>query len=454
MKLRLKILFILVTLAITVSLMSSTYSRYVADTTGNLEGQFANWKILVNENDITNGNSSSIQLTPVIYNNDNVASNKIAPSSKGYFDIVIDASNVEVSFDYEVTLDILNENIPDFEYKAMDEYDGDITSLVEKDILDDEVILSVMDSSMNKDSLSVKIDRVDSVAPVIKLKGSSVMYLEYGNKYVEPGYEVSDNCSNNLNDMVVISGNVGRDIGTYTITYKVGDESGNESSVSRTVIVGTRINDNGVVNNGSIYLTFDDGPNVGTTNKILDILKEEGVKATFFVTSNGADELIKRIYDEGHTVALHTATHDYSYIYSSVDNYFADLNIVSDRVKRITGIDSKIIRFPGGSSNMISRNYKVGIMTELTNLVLNQGYRYFDWNVDAMDASSARNSSDVYYNVTSNLNINRANVVLMHDTKNITVGALRNIIRFGRENGYSFERIDMNTKMVRHSVSN
>ena len=109
MKLRLKILFILVTLAITVSLMSSTYSRYVADTTGNLEGQFANWKILVNENDITNGNSSSIQLTPVIYNNDNVASNKIAPSSKGYFDIVVDASNVEVSFDYEVTLDILNE---------------------------------------------------------------------------------------------------------------------------------------------------------------------------------------------------------------------------------------------------------------------------------------------------------------------------------------------------------
>ena len=144
MKLRLKILFILVTLAITVSLMSSTYSRYVADTTGNLEGQFANWKILVNENDITNGNSSSIQLTPVIYNNDNVASNKIAPSSKGYFDIVVDASNVEVSFDYEVTLDILNENIPDLlisEYSILNNNVNEDDDTVERiSVVDNKIV--------------------------------------------------------------------------------------------------------------------------------------------------------------------------------------------------------------------------------------------------------------------------------------------------------------------------
>ena len=144
MKLRLKILFILVTLAITVSLMSSTYSRYVADTTGNLEGQFANWKILVNENDITNGNSSSIQLTPVIYNNDNVASNKIAPSSKGYFDIVVDASTVEVSFDYEVTLDILNENIPDLlisEYSILNNNVNEDDDTVERiSVVDNKIV--------------------------------------------------------------------------------------------------------------------------------------------------------------------------------------------------------------------------------------------------------------------------------------------------------------------------
>ena len=71
-------------------------------------------------------------------------------------------------------------------------------------------------------------------------------------------------------------------------------------------------------------MTFDDGPNEGTTNKILDILKDKGVKATFFVTNRGPDRLIKRMNDEGHTVALHTATHDYSYIYSSVDNLPSD----------------------------------------------------------------------------------------------------------------------------------
>lgn len=358
----------------------------------------------------------------------------------------------------EVSSNIINicphEEVPEIDYNATDEYDGDITSFIEKTILDDKVILKVSDTSNNKTELSIPIDRVDNDSPIINLKGHSTMFLNYGSKYIEPGYTVSDNCSNELNDKVIVSGSVGREIGSYTLTYEVTDESGNKSSVSRKVIVGTKINDNGTINKGSIYLTFDDGPSQGTTNKILDILKEEGVKATFFVTCNGPDSLIKRMYDEGHTVALHTATHNYSYIYSSTDNYFNDLNRVSDRVKRITGENSKIIRFPGGSSNTTSRSYKKGIMTELSYLVLNQGYRYFDWNVDAMDASTARNSSDVYYNVTANLSMNRANVVLMHDTKNITAGAIKNIIKFGKENNYQFRKIDMDTYMVRHAINN
>jgi len=368
--------------------------------------------------------------------------------------IIVDSDNPVIDAEEEVINVCPNKDIPDFKYSANDEYDGDITSKIEKVINDNEIVLSVSDSSGNRVVKKILIDRVDKDSPVIKLKGSSVVFVNYGDKYVEPGYIVSDNCSDNLDNKVNVKGSVGREIGIYNLTYEVVDDSGNRSSVSRKVIVGTRVVDNGSVHNGTVYLTFDDGPNDGTTNKILDILKEEGVKATFFVTMNGSDGLITRMYNEGHTVALHTATHNYSYIYSSVDNYFNDLNRISDRVKRLTGIDSKIIRFPGGSSNNVSRNYKIGIMTELSNLVLNYGYKYFDWNVDAMDASSARNGSDVYYNVTSNLNRNRANVVLMHDTKNITATALRNIIRFGKENGYSFNKIDMNTKMVRHSVSN
>ena len=113
MKTRIKIMLVFMSLALTVSLMSNTYSRYVADTTGSLEVQFAKWKILVNENDITSGNVSSIELTPVVDENENVAKNKLAPSSKGYFDIEIDPTDVEVSFDYEISLEVLNENIPD-----------------------------------------------------------------------------------------------------------------------------------------------------------------------------------------------------------------------------------------------------------------------------------------------------------------------------------------------------
>lgn len=347
-----------------------------------------------------------------------------------------------------------NKEIPEIEYNAVDEYDGDLTSLVERIENDNEVIFSVFDSSNNKTVASVKVDKVDDKKPSIKLKGNSSMFITYGNSYKEPGYSAADDCSGDITSKVKVSGSVGREIGKYQVKYEVEDDSGNKTTVTRSVVVGVKVSDNGSVRKGTIYLTFDDGPNQGTTNKILDILKSEGVKATFFVTCNGPDSLIKRMHDEGHTVALHTASHDYSYIYSSVNNYFTDLYKVRDRVKKITGIDSKIIRFPGGSSNTVSRNYNKGIMTVLTNAVLSEGYRYFDWNVDGKDAGGAKNSSDVYYNVTSSLSHNKANVVLLHDIKSITVGALGDIIKFGKEYGYEFSAIDMNTYMVRHSVNN
>lgn len=110
-----KLKFILAFMALSVCLciMSTTYSRYVADTTGNIDVQFAKWQILVNENDITTNSTSEISFVPVIEENVNVAPNVVAPSSKGYFDINIDPTNVEVSFTYSVTLNVENENVPD-----------------------------------------------------------------------------------------------------------------------------------------------------------------------------------------------------------------------------------------------------------------------------------------------------------------------------------------------------
>ena len=101
------------------------------------------------------------------------------------------------------------------------------------------------------------------------------------------------------------------------------------------------------------YLTFDDGPSDNTL-KILDILKRANAKASFFVIGTSKLDYIKRIHNEGHTVALHANNHDYSKIYKSEEAYFKDLNAIAAKVKKITGVDSKIIRFPGGSSNTIS----------------------------------------------------------------------------------------------------
>ena len=110
---RIKIILILLTISVTLSFMSDTYSRYVVDTSENIEMSFAKWQILVNEKDITNGTTSDIEITPVIEESNNVKNNTIAPSSKGYFDILINPSNVEMSFDYTVNIKLLNENMPD-----------------------------------------------------------------------------------------------------------------------------------------------------------------------------------------------------------------------------------------------------------------------------------------------------------------------------------------------------
>ena len=110
---KIKILLLIFSLSLTLSYMSNTYSRYVADATGNVNVLFAKWQILVNDSDITNGTTSSIAITPEIDENPHVASGTIAPSSKGHFDIMINPENVGVSFEYDITLDVLNDDMPD-----------------------------------------------------------------------------------------------------------------------------------------------------------------------------------------------------------------------------------------------------------------------------------------------------------------------------------------------------
>ena len=353
-----------------------------------------------------------------------------------------------------------NENYIEDGYTAYDNYDKDLTSKVKITKEKDKYIYTVKDSSNNKIKVVRNIIYKDIEKPNIILEGQNTIYLEKESLYIEKGFKVDDNCDKDLTTKVEIINNTDTSKpGTYNIIYKVKDSTGNITETSREVVVyekgsymNTSYNQNGV-----IYLTFDDGPSESITNAILDILKEEGIYATFFVTNYGPDSLIKREYQENHTVALHTATHYFS-VYKSVDTYFEDLYNISNRVRRLTGIESKIMRFPGGSSNTVSKKYKIGIMTELTKEVQLRGFKYYDWNIDSDDANRcakvSNKSNCVYKNVIDNLSKNRINIVLMHDTKYYTRDALRDIIRYAKANNYKFGKINKDTPMIRTRVFN
>lgn len=286
----------------------------------------------------------------------------------------------------------------------------------------------------------------DDIKPIINLIDGDVVIYEK-KEYVEPGFIATDNYDGDITKLVKTTNNIKEEVGEYEIVYTVSDSSGNAFTATRKVIVETK-------GAGLIYLTFDDGPS-SNTSTILDILKQENVKATFFVInfSDYYKPIVKRIVDEGHTIALHSYTHNYKIIYSSEDAYFDDLTKLSNKIKNLTGVETKIIRFPGGSSNTVSY-FNKGIMSTLTKEVKKRGYHYFDWNVDAKDAWSARTSIDVYNNVINTIMPNKNNVVLMHDTKTITTNAIKDIIKKAKRKGYTFDKISYDTPMVTHGIRN
>lgn len=176
-----------------------------------------------------------------------------------------------------------------------------------------------------------------------------------------------------------------------------------------------------------VYLTFDDGPSQNT-DKILDILDRYGVKATFFVVGkNNYTEQYRRIVEDGHTLAMHSYSHVYSEIYSSLEAYQQDLNKLRTFLYELTGVECDIVRFPGGSSNTIS---KVDMHT-LIEYLDSEDMIYFDWNVSSGDASGIYKSAEqIASNVLDNIGKYDNAVILMHDAagKSSTVEALPIII--------------------------
>lgn len=275
----------------------------------------------------------------------------------------------------------------------------------------------------------------DTISPTLSTRGP-MMIMEgepHDSTFLTKGIKYSDNSGLvRLNiDSSAVDWNRR---GIYNVVYSATDSAHNVTTVTEQLrVVGK--------DEKIIYLTFDDGPSV-CTDDILRILKEENVKATFFVTAQFTPYLSKLtdIARDGHEVAIHTYSHNFK-MYQSIENYFEDLNKIKDVIIKYTGKSPRIMRHPGGSSNTIFKkhNRDPQFMDRLCVALLDSGYQFVDWNLDSRDASG----NNVPVNVLVRSACQTAHHIqclLMHDTgaKRTTVQALPQIIRFFKQQGYEF----------------
>ncbi len=199
-----------------------------------------------------------------------------------------------------------------------------------------------------------------------------------------------------------------------------------------------------------VYLTFDDGPSI-YTGQILDILKANDVKATFFVIGRDEEyyEYYKRIVDEGHTIGMHSYSHVYQDFYASEDSFADELTRLNDLIYNVTGTKSQIFRFPGGSSNQVSA---LPIETYIKYLNEND-IQYYDWNALSGDAvTSGLSPEQLVDNIMNDVEKNQDSIVLMHDlqTTHATVESLQLLIDTLKSEGYEILPIDENTPLIQH----
>jgi peptidoglycan/xylan/chitin deacetylase (PgdA/CDA1 family) len=402
---------------------------------------------------------------------DTKSSGKVNTSRLGSYTITYKAGGVLGSVSIQRTVDVVDTTAPTIElitvdgsytevgdryfeegYTATDAVDGDLTDKVTSYEEDGKVYYSVTDSSGNEATAVRKIRYHDSVNPNITLEGDEDMTLDPGALYTEPGYTAADDGDGNLTSEVTVDGAVNAFAeGTYTLTYSVTDSQGNTSIAQRNVTVTQAA----VPTEKVVYLTFDDGPGP-YTQELLDILAKYNVKATFFVT-NGYPDYVDMISAEaaaGHSIAVHSATHDYSKIYTSEEAYFNDLNTMNDIIEAQTGERTTMIRFPGGSSNTVSRKYCSGIMSTLAADLAQQGYSYYDWNITSGDAGDTTDTQEIISNVISGMQKRNASIVLQHDVKDFSVAAVESIVVWGLNNGYCFLPLSPQSPTAHQTIAN
>lgn len=376
--------------------------------------------------------------------------------------------------------------IPGKEYKeegfsAYDNYDGDITNKVISYIKDGIVYYIVEDSSGNKTTETREIIYKDTIPPNLTLLGENVIFLAINENFVDPGCYAIDNCDGDITNKINIETNLNiNEIGLYEIKYTVRDHYNNLTTRIRKVVVQKEKGDESfsneikqfkeeeiikannektekepidIKNSKVIYLTFDDGPSK-YTQELLNILKKYDVKATFFVVNSSYKDMISKIYEDGHSIGIHSYTHEYKKIYANEKAYFEDFNKTKELIYAQTGYYTNLVRFPGGSSNSVSKQYNKGIITRLAKKLQEQGYQYFDWNVSSGDAGGAKTSEQVYKNVISGIGNKKTAIVLQHDTKKFSIDAVEDIIIWGKENDYIFLPLTIDSPASHHKIIN
>ena len=296
----------------------------------------------------------------------------------------------------------------------------------------------------------------DEAAPMLILD-ERPSTVDIGTEWID-GYSAVDDHDGDLTDRVQVDGAVDTEnAGTYTLSYTVSDAAGNTAAAERTVTVTDEVEP--VQGSRIVFLTFDDGPGE-YTEELLDILAAHNAKATFFTTGMGEiwHPIIAREYEEGHTVAVHSLTHDYSKIYSSDEAYWADFEAQNDIIEEQTGHRSNLFRFPGGSSNTVS-NFNPGIMSRLSQEAAEKGLQYFDWNVESGDAGRVSTADGVFENITDQCAyLDRQGyscmVVLCHDTHKYTVDAMDRVLTWFEENGYTLLPLKKGIVECRHGIVN
>lgn len=334
---------------------------------------------------------------------------------------------------------------------AFDDCSGDVTAQIIREGTVDpmkpgEYTLqySVADESGNVETVQRLVFVTDRIAPELTLNGEESVIIFVGDSYEDAGCTALDNCDGDLTQLLEVSSTVNLWWpGDYTVTYTATDSSGNTATATRSV----------TVCRGIVYLTYDDGPSM-YTERLLEILDEYGAKAAFFLVNDTRYiEIAAQEAEAGHTVAIHSMTHDYDKIYASEEAYLKDLYGMQQIIAEYTGQTTMMMRFPGGSSNTVSWRNK-GIMTRLTKLVEEKGFHYFDWNVGSHDASDDTSWEESAQNVIRGITCQRISVVLMHDSRATCIRATNKILQWGRENGYLFLALPYDGPGCHHKINN